>query len=187
MQLDRIPPRVSDPNLDGTTNPVSGVEPCEASALQPVARPGRSVWLMGAVLVAVYALLGQGESTQVDARFQSPGAALATYWEALRTNDLDMLGECYAEPNAAYPLPGMVWFLPPVRRLGLYQTHVVPIGDGRVTAAYEVRFQPIGLDEPQHFITTTDLVQIHHEWHVVTPSGETGMPAWRPYPRSVDI
>lgn len=213
MQLDRIPTRRSDTH--GTPGGTSGVEhgdhgwdepellprlDAAGHAVSPVGESDRipppvelpggrasrfRAWAL--VLVACVALLGQGERLRQDPRFRSPGAALTTYWEALRDQDVTTVSECFTEPAAAQPFPGMLWFLPPVDSLRVNAVRVVSAKSDEIVAAYEVRFTPAGTDRVQHFFTTSDLRRVGREWRIVAPAGEAALPQWQPYPRPVDI
>ena len=203
-------------SLDGTSAAGSGVEPpvgtpgpsdSELSprldaAGRPASRTGESEWVAPEVelprgriarvrawallVLACVALLGQGERFRQDARFRSPGATLETYWGALRDNDLTTVTECFTEPQASLPFPGMLWFLPPVDSLRVASVHVVSAKVNDVVAMYEVRFTPAGSALGQHFVTTSELRRIGREWRIVPPTGEAAMPEWKPYPRPVD-
>ncbi len=138
------------------------------------------------LFVACAALLGQGERLRLDPRFRSPSAALATYWEALRDNDLSTVSECFTEPQASQPFPGMLWFLPPVDSLRVVSVRIVSANSRDMVTVYEVRFTPAGSTQTQHFIATSELRRAGGEWRIVPPSGDGAMPEWRPYPRPVD-
>jgi len=139
------------------------------------------------LLVASLALMGQGERFEVDARFLTPSATLHTYWSSLEHGDIESVAQCFADPGASLPFPGMLWFLPPVDSIELRGLEVVEAERGRMVAAYEVRFRPTGYPEEQSFVTTTELVRAGHEWRILAPTGEASMPTWKPYPRAVDI
>jgi hypothetical protein len=138
------------------------------------------------LLFACAALLGQGERFRQDVRFRSPGAALETYWGALRDNDLDTVTECFTEPQASLPFPGMLWFLPPVDSLRVASVQVVAAKSDEITAMYEIQFTPVGMTQAQHFVTTSELRRIGREWRIVPPTDPAAMPEWKPYPRTVD-
>jgi hypothetical protein len=211
VQLDRLPPRRSgaDP---GTPSPVSGVPEDDAfgrdepellprldpaghpaSAVGESDRPAESIELPGGhasrfrawglLLLACVSLLGQGERLRQDPRFRSPGAALETYWEALRANDVTTVAECFTEPEAAQPFPGMLWFLPPVDSLRVAEVRVVSATSGEIVAAYEVRFTPAGSARAQHFFTTSDLRRVGREWRIVPSPDGLSLPEWKPFPR----
>lgn len=203
MQLDRIPPRPFIP-IPGTLEPSDGVPAATGSEAvapadvvapavpavteQPVVarrRPRGLRWLLLALACAT--LVGQGERFDVDARFRSPGTALETYWRAVRSNDLQTVAECFTEPQASLPFPGMLWFLPPVDHLELRSVRMASATAGDVVVVYEVRFTPVGAADDQVFATSTELRRVGHEWRIVPPSGQAGMPEWKPYPRPVDI
>ena len=148
----------------------------------------RAGWRAFAMLILVCAsVLGQGERYDVDPRFVSPGATLTTYWEALKANDIQTVADCFVDAESALPFPGMLWFLPPVDELDIRSVHLESAERGHLVAVYEVRFRPKGSTETQQFHTSTELRRIRQQWRIVPQSGEAGMPAWRPYPRRVDI
>jgi hypothetical protein len=169
----------------------------------PVSRTGESEWTQpdielprgrvaklrawALVLLACASLLGQGERLHLDPRFRSPGAVLETYWGALRDNDLETVSECFTEPQASLPFPGMLWFLPPVDSLGIGSVEILSASSDDIVAMYEVRFTPTGWTQSQHFIATSEIRRIDREWRLVPPTGEAAMPEWKPYPRPVDI
>jgi hypothetical protein len=168
------------------TAPAADAEPAPEAFADVTTRRGvaaRNWALCGLVCLA---LLGQGERYDVDARFRTPGRTLETYWGAIRVNDLQTVGECFAEPQESLPFPGMLWFLPPVDDLKLRSVHVVSATSDAIVAAYEVDFRPTGTEEEQSFVTTTRLQKLGHEWRIVPRDGEAAMPAWKPYPRPVD-
>src|SRR5205085_9971493 len=121
-----------------------------------------------------------------DRRFRSPSAALETYWTALRDNDMNTVSECFTEPQASMPFPGMLWFLPPVDSLRITRVHVVSAQANEMVTMYEVRFTLPGPSLQQRFVTTSELRRIGREWRIVPPTGEAAMPEWKPYPRPVD-
>jgi len=165
---------------------VPDAEPAAEAFADTATRRGvaaRSWALCGLVCLA---LLGQGERYDVDARFRTPGRTLETYWRAIRTNDLQTVGECFAEPQESLPFPGMLWFMPPVSDLKLRSVHVVAATSDAITTAYEVDFTPKGSTEEQSFVMTTRLQKLGFEWRIVARDGEAAMPAWKPYPRPVD-
>ena len=216
VQLDRIPPRNFTVIQGGTPEAPSGVRqegspgastelellPRLDAAGHGVSRPGESEWIApeielprgwfsrarawGFVLIACAALLGQGEQLRQDARFRSPGAALTTYWAALRDGDMTTVTQCFTDPQASMPFPGMVWFLPPVDSLKIASIHIVSAQSNLITAMYEVQFTPEGTTQAQHFITTSELRRLGREWRIVPPTDQAAMPEWKPYPRTVD-
>ena len=216
MQLDRIPPRNFTVIKGGTPDGTSGVRPegrgtapAELELLPRLdafgraqSRPGESEWVTpevelprgwisrarawGLVLIASLSLLGQGEQFHQDTRFRSPGSALTTYWVALRDQDMGTVTECFTDPQASTPFPGMVWFLPPVDSLKIASIHIVSAQSNAITAMYEVQFTPSGTSQPQHFVTTSELRRLGHEWRIVPPTDQAAMPEWKPYPRAVD-
>jgi len=129
-------------------------------------------------------MLGAGERFELDYRFESPSTALLTYWEALSVNNSELLAECFAQPHADLPQPGMVWFLPPMQKLGLYSLLWESIDDDHVLVTYEVRYWAQEGVEEESFDTATELVRIDGQWRVVPPQeGETVWPDWAPIPR----
>ena len=216
MHLDRIPPHHFTLIHGGTPAVTSGVSPegqqggsTEPELLprldatgRPLSRPGESEWVSpeielprgwisrarawGFLLIACVALLGQGEQLRQDTRFRSPGAALTTYWAALRDGDMTTVNECFTDPQASQPFPGMVWFLPPVDSLKIASIHVVTAQSNAITALYEVQFTPQGTTRAQHFVTTSELRRSGREWRIVPPTDQAAMPEWKPYPRTVD-
>ena len=128
------------------------------------------------LVFACFTLLGQGERFQVDPRFRSPDSTLLTYWEALRSNDPVTVAECFADPEQAVPLPGMLWMLPVADALKLNSVRLEAQVDGSTQAIYEVCFRPAGSIEDLHFLTTNALVRIQGEWHLVLTGGELAIP-----------
>ena len=189
MQLERVPPRAAYPQDYGTPNPWFGVSPSgHPSRLEdvftslPRRRAGWKAWLLLAIVCL--AMLGAGERFEMDYRFESPSAALLTYWEALSVNDSELLFECFSQPSATMPQPGMVWFLPPMQKLGLYSLLWETIDDGHVLVSYEVRYWAQEGMVEESFDTATELVRINGQWHIVPPEeGETEWPQWTPIPR----
>ncbi len=216
VQLDRIPPRNFTVAQGGTPKDPSGVRqegdtgvtaelellPRLDAAGQALSRPGESEYVTpeielprgrisrvrawGFLFVACVALLGQGEQLRQDVRFRSPGAALTTYWAALRDGDMTTVTQCFTDPQASMPFPGMVWFLPPVDSLKVASIHVVTAQSNSITAMYEVQFTPAGTTQAQHFVTTSELRRLGREWRIVPPIDQAAMPEWKPYPRTVD-
>ena len=176
------------PQLDAEGRPASRAG--ESERLQPeIELPGGRIarWrAWGLLLVACVALLGQGERLRLDPRFRSPSAVLKTYWGALRDNDLNTVSECFTEPQASLPFPGMLWFLPPVDSLRIVSVQIVSASSSDMVTMYEVRFTPTGSTQAQHFIATSELRRLGREWRIVPPTGDAAMPEWKPYPRPVD-
>ena len=176
------------PQLDAEGRPASPTG--ESERIQPEIELPRGriarVRAWGLLLIACAALLGQGERFHQDPRFRSPGAALETYWGALRDNDLSTVSECFTEPQASLPFPGMLWFLPPVDSLRIASVRILSARSNDMVTMYEVRFTPAGSSQTQHFIATSELRRMGREWRIVPPTGEAAMPEWRPYPRPVD-
>lgn len=132
-------------------------------------------------------LLGQGEICRIDERYATPSATLNTYWEALREENADAAAQCFADPSAAEPRPGTVWFLPPSDRLEVRAVRYAPGEDGHVVATYEVRFQPTGSNGELSFITGSELERVHGEWRLIGLADEVEWPEWKAFPRPVDI
>ena len=197
MQLDRVPPRpdafrssgVSWTIVPGTGPAPVGVCADDRSWGDGVARaPGRiRVWHRVALLLAAWSLLGQGEPCQVDPRFASPSATLATYWSALRDGDPDAASECVLDGAGGQPFPGMLWFMPPTREVRLGEFRSLPVSAGRLYVTYEVRFRPLGAQQEQRFETGHELVRLKDGWHIARGLGVASLPEWQPIPRAVDI
>jgi hypothetical protein len=198
MQLDRVPPRrdafapleASGTDLPGTRVPPEGVCPDDRSegdgGTQAPPRRIRA-WQFAVVALAAFALLGQGERCQVDPRFGTPSATLATYWSALRDGDAETVAECVLDDTQGQPFPGMLWFMPPTRELRLSEFHSLPVSAGRLYVTYEVRFRPLGALQEQRFETGHELVRLASGWHIARGLGEASLPEWQPIPRAVDI
>lgn len=137
--------------------------------------------------VVCCSLLGQGEICRVDPRFATPSSALKTYWEALRAEDVDLVAECFADPEEAIPRPGTVWFLPPSQKITVDGVRYAPGEDGNVVATYEVRFVPCGSTVEMRFITGSELMRVRGEWRIVGIAEDVVWPEWKPWPRVVDI
>jgi hypothetical protein len=145
------------------------------------------VKLVLAMMIGAASLLGQGEECRVDARFVSPSATLATFWEAMRVGDAEEVWECFVEGRNDLPVPGQLWFLPPTDRITLAEFRSLPVTSGRVLVSYEVRYLPRGLDEERSFRTGDELVRMRGHWRISRPLGQASMPEWEPTPRPVDI
>jgi len=139
------------------------------------------------ILLAMISLLGQGEPCQVDPRFGSPSATLATYWSALRDGDSDTVAECVLADAGGQPFPGMLWFMPPTREVRLGQFRSLPVSAGRLYVTYEVSFRPLGALEEQRFETGHELVRLRNGWHIARGLGAASLPEWKSIPRAVDI
>ena len=198
MRLDRVPPRpdasrsveVAGTDLPGTGAPPAGACPCgrPGGSGDAPPSPGRiRARHRVAVVLAAWALLGQGEPCQVDPRFGTPSATLATYWSALRDGDTDTVTECVLADAGGQPFPGMLWFMPPTREVRLGEFHSLPVSSGRLYVTYEVRFRPIGATEEQRFETGHELVRGQDGWHIARGLGAASLPEWQPIPRAVDI
>jgi hypothetical protein len=144
---------------------------------------GRSLLV---VAVACLSLLGQGERCRVDPRFATPSMTLATYWEALRTGDAEGVWQCFVEGRDDLPLPGMLWFLPPIDSLRLDAFRSLPVAGGRMMVSYDVRYIPRGEVVERRFRTGDELVRMRGEWRIARPIGEASMPEWQPGPEPVD-
>ena len=138
------------------------------------------------MVLAAVSLLGQGERYRLDPRFQSPTATLLTYWEAVQLDDITGVSECFAEPTLAVPYPGMVWVIPPVKRLGLYRVRCEESGEGRVRATYEVRFTARDALDEQHLVVESQLVRVRGAWRIETAFGDVVSPDVVPVRRVVD-
>ena len=146
---------------------------------------GRGMWAL--IALATFSLLGQGERCVVDRRFLTPSATLLTYWEAMRANDEEAIGECMLDGPQSEPFEGMLWFMPPTAEIHLDRFRSLPVTGGRVMVSYEVRFRPIGATDEQQFQTGNELVRSHGEWRISRALGNASMPEWKPIPRPVDI
>jgi hypothetical protein len=133
-----------------------------------------------------FALLGQGERCRVDPRFASPSATLATYWEALRAGDDDLVAACHVTGMRDLPFPGMLWFMPPTREVRLEDFRSLPVSAGRLLVTYVVRYHPEGAGEEQSLPTGHELVRQRGEWRIERSIGEASMPEWRAVRRTVD-
>jgi hypothetical protein len=123
----------------------------------------------------------------VDARFTSPSATLATFWEAVRMGDAETVWESFVEGRSDLPMPGQLWFLPPTDRITLTAFRSLPVTGGRVLVTYEVRYVPRGLAEEHSFRTGSELVRQSGLWRIARPLGQASVPDWEPTPRPVDI
>jgi len=197
MQLDRVPLRQPAPaaspaggEIPGTGHPPGGVSRDDRSGGNgETAVPRRRIRARHLALVglATFTLLGQGERCQVDPRFGSPSATLATYWSALRDGDAETAAACMLEGAPGQPFPGMLWFMPPTREIRLESFRSLPVMAGRLYVSYEVRFRPLGALEEQCFETGHELVREHSGWRIARGLGPIGLPEWRSIPRAVDI
>lgn len=184
VQLDRIPPPLqlvaSPPANSGTPAPAVGVVP-------DVAAPRRmaSGWQWLALVVLALCLLGQGERSTVDLRFATPTSTLFTYWEALRANDEWTLAQCMLDDSEDRPFAGMLWFMPPTRRIHLDHFHTLGVTGGRMVVTYQVRFRPTGTGRDLTFQTSNELVRDHGEWRIARGIGSASIPEWRAIPRPV--
>lgn len=187
MQLDRVPPPHSSLHI-GTTAPPAGVLPSDASpgatAARPLRRPGAREWAL--VAAVTWSLLGLGQRCEVDSRLTSPSRTLRTYWEALSRGDEYTVAECYVAGPHDLPCAGMLWFMPPTKKIVVDGFRSLPVESGRVMVTYDVRFLPEGSRVEQTFRTGNELVRERGEWRIARPLGEASMPEWRPIPRAVD-
>lgn len=151
----------------------------------PAERIGALSWLM--LLVLCFAVLGQGQRCEVDARFASPTATLHTFWEALRSGDAETASQCIEEGSYSGPYPGTVWFMPPSRDLRLEAVHALPVRPGRVLVNYEVHYFAVGAAEELSFEIGSHLVEARGEWRIVPPFGNVSLHEWRPIHRLVPI
>jgi hypothetical protein len=189
LQLDRVPRRLLPGEAEsGTERPASGVEECaqeRSPSLEPPRRRiGWRAWAL--VAFATFSLFGQGEVSRVDRRFRTPSSTLFTYWEAMRANDEQAIGECMLDGPQAQPFAGMLWFMPPTSEIHLESFRSLPITGGRVMVSYLVRFRPDGARDEQVFQTGNELVRSHGEWRIARGLGNASMPEWKPIPRPVD-
>jgi|GEM_PF-4596012 len=173
----------------GTPAPVPGVEDAgRARGIPGGAAPRRGIGRRGGLLLLwmAFALLGQGERCRVDERLASPGATLATYWEAMRRGDDDTVAQCHVGGPHDLPFPGMLWFMPPTREVRLEAIRSLPVAAGRVLVTYEVCYLPDGARVEQRFRTGHELVRRRGEWRIERPLGEASVPEWSPVRRAVD-
>jgi hypothetical protein len=144
-------------------------------------------WQLVATLVATLALLGQGERFRLDPRFLTPSATLQTYWTALERGDAEEVWECFVDTREDLPLPGMLWFLPPVDYLALADFRSLPVSRGRVLVSYEVRYMPRGATGISAFRSGDELVRIGGEWRIAHPVSVSDLPKLELPPRAIDI
>jgi hypothetical protein len=191
VQLDRIPPRIDDLEENpGTPAPLGGVELAgNVAVAAPAVAARRGLRLRDFVALSMVcgSLLGQGETFKIDERFSTPSATLVTYWESLRSENVDQVAECFADPSTAEPKPGSIWFLPPSDKIEVRAVRYAPGEEGHVVATYEVRFVPRGSTEELSFVTGSELARAHGEWRLVGLADEVDWPEWKPFVRSVDI
>lgn len=189
MYLDPQPllVRAEQLSIPFTASPLCGVgaEDRRGDDVAPRARPATMRRWVGLVITS-FILLGQGERFHIDPRFISPSATLRTYWEALRVGDAEGVWECFVEGRHDLPVPGMLWFLPPIRQLTLTEFRSLPVTGGRVMVSYEVRYMPTGLTEEHSFRSADELVRMRGQWRIARPVGDAAAPPWDPTPRPVD-
>lgn len=147
-------------------------------------RPRWREWLM--VAVVALSLLGLGERYRVDPRFVTPSRTLATYWKAMGEGDAQTVAECMVAGRHDLPFPGMLWFMPPSRKMWLDDFRFLPVSNGRMMVTYQVRYQPLGAAQEQSFHSGNELVRERGEWRIARPLGEASMPQWKPIPRGID-
>jgi len=168
----------SEEALSGLPTPPSGVE----------THGERVPWgRLFLVVLAALSLLGQGERYQVDERFSSPSATLRTYWSALQKGDAEDVWECFVEGRNDLPMPGQLWFLPPVSQIRITAFRSLPVTRGRVLVSYEVRYVPVGFTDERSFRTGDELVRMRGAWRIVRPVGAGSLPEIRLPRRPVDI
>src|SRR5262245_20149449 len=86
VQLDRVPPRKTVPEVSGTTDGSPGVigldRMGDAGSVAPGLPMGARLTWRGALMIglAALSLTGQGERFRVDPRFATPSATISTYW-----------------------------------------------------------------------------------------------------------
>jgi len=165
--------------ISGTPTPADGVVPGEARRRRPAA------WQWTAAVLLAFALLGQGERSTVDLSFSTPTATLFTYWEALRANDEWTLAQCMLDDTEDRPVAGMLWFMPPTRRVHLEAFHTLGVTGGRMVVTYQVRFRPTGTARDLRFQTSNELVRQHGEWRIARGVGSASIPEWRSIPRPI--
>jgi len=168
----------------GTPAGAAGVVPAGLALPREGRRLGFRGWLV--VLVAAFALLGQGPHTRVDRRFRSPSTTLTTYWEALRVGDADGAWNCFADGRREGPMPGSVWFLPATDDLWLTGYRALPVTPDRVMVTYEVHYRDGRAGDERMFRFGNELVRANGEWRIAKPIGEASMPEWKPNDRPVD-
>jgi len=178
------PPAPTNPP---TGDPTSGVEAedLRGEGVAPRSRLASARRWVGLAFTSLV-LLGQGERCHVDPRFVSPSATLRTYWEALRAGDAEGVWECFVEGRHDLPMPGMLWYLPPIRQLTLCEFRSLPVTGGRVMVSYEVRYLPSGLTEEHSFRTADELVRMRGHWRIARPVSDAAAPPWDMTPRPVD-
>ncbi|TMQ48242.1 MAG: hypothetical protein E6K73_12430 [Candidatus Eisenbacteria bacterium] len=191
MQLDRVPPRIVSAQLTGTTEFLPGVRPFgdrqreAVGSLAGIRRRRASEWV--ALSLACLSLLGQGERCRIDPRLSSPGETLKTYWQAVRSNDVAAVTDCFVERDLATPAAGMLWFLPPIQSLAIDSLRVVTVTSARVVVSYAVRFRPLGAERDRYFVNSSELVRVRGEWRLERALDEDGPSQPVPAPPAVDI
>ena len=138
------------------------------------------------LLAAVASLLGQGERCRIDPLLRTPGTALASYWEAVQTNDEDRIRACSIDRGEELPYPGMLWAFPEVKALWLEQLQYVPVEADRVLVRYEVHYRAAGSKQERKLTVCTELQCVRGEWRVVRPLDEDGVLRGQSLPTRVD-
>ena len=108
--------------------------------------------------------------------------ASARRWVGLAFTSLVLLGQGRHD----LPMPGMLWYLPPIRQLTLCEFRSLPVTGGRVMVSYEVRYLPSGLTEEHSFRTADELVRMRGHWRIARPVSDAAAPPWDMTPRPVD-
>lgn len=191
VNLDHLHPSAPG-EVSGTDRPDPGVFPVsppgDGAGLKAArVHRARPWWIWAACALAAFSLLGQGEDCRVDPRFMSPSATLATYWTALRDNDLATVYDCFTVGRHDMPFEGMLWFLPQGSDLSLAEFRSLPVTGGRVMVSYEVQYRAPGTGRVQSFQTGNELVRTRGEWLIARPLGEASMPEWQSVESPVDI
>jgi len=156
-----------------------------AGSLAGIRRRRASEWL--ALSLACLSLLGQGERCRIDPRLCSPGETLRTYWQAVRSNDVAAVTECFVDRELATPAAGMLWFLPPIQSVAIDSLRVVTVTSARVVVSYAVRFRPQGADRDRYFVNSSELVKVHGEWRLERALDDDGPSEPVPAPPAIDI
>ena len=145
-----------------------------AGSLAGIRRRRASEWL--ALSVACLSLLGQGERCRIDPRLCSPGETLRTYWQAVRSNDVAAVTECFVDRELATPAAGMLWFLPPIQSVAIDSLRVVTVTSARVVA-----------ERDRYFVNSSELVKVRGEWLLERALDDDGPSEPVPAPPAIDI